>query len=89
MTEGEGEIGLLDAAIFLEQVEVACGVAGPDLVMEREGVVGFETHGILTTDLVIDSLGLVGLVGSVILDRAGGLLGEGTLAFVGTGPLSR
>jgi len=88
MTEAGGEIGLLDAASFLGQVEVACAAVGPDLVMEREEVVGFETRGIVAADLVINNLGLVGLVGLAILDRAGGVLGEVTLAFVGTGPLS-
>ena len=83
------EIGFLDAAIFLGHVKFACGVVGPDLVMEREEVVGFETRGIVAADLVIDSLGVVGLVEMEVLDRAGGVLGEGTRAFVGTGPLSR
>ena len=75
MTEGEGEIGFLDAAIFLGQIEIACAGVGPGLVMEREKVVGLETRGIPAADLVIDSLGVVGLVGSAILDRAGGVLG--------------
>jgi len=35
VTEGGGEIDLLDAAIFLGQVEVACSVIGTDLLMER------------------------------------------------------
>ena len=89
VTEGAGEIGFLDAAIFLEHVKFACGVVGPDMEMEREEVVGFETRGIVAADLVIDSLGVVGLVEIKVLDRAGGVLGEGTLAFVGRGPLNR
>jgi len=87
VTEGGGEIGFLDAAIFLE---IACGVVGPDLLMEREEVVGFDTRGIVTAaDLIIDSLGVVGPVEMAILDRAVGVLGEGTLDIVGRGPLSK
>ena len=89
VTEGGGEIGLLDAAIFLGQVEVSCGVVGPDLLMERGEVVGFETRDIATADLVIDSLGVVGLGEMAVLDRAVGVLGEGTLDIVGTGPLGK
>ena len=72
-------MGLLGGgAIFL-------GVLLSDLVIEREGVKGFDA----SLALVINRLGVVGLVEiafgrMVILDLVGGVLGEGTLGIVDT-----
>ena len=84
VTESAGEMGLLGGgAIFL-------GVLLSDLVIEREGLKGFDA----SLALVINRLGVVGLVEiafgrMVILDLVGGVLGEGTPGIVDTKPLRR
>ena len=84
VTESTGEMGLLGGGAVL------LGMLLSDLVIEREGVKGFDA----SLALVTNRLGLVGLVEMafgriVILDLAGGVLGEGTLDIVDTKPLRR